>query len=76
LCSASKVARPQTDAPSFARNKMRKARTMAIQEGNVILSTSGALDDLGKSGAKWRELCRKSAQQTVKHQQVYSNIEK
>jgi hypothetical protein len=60
--------KPQTDAPSFARNKMRKARTMAIQEGNVILSTSGALDNSGKSGAKWRELCRNCGpQKCIRH---------
>jgi transcription factor IIIB 90 kDa subunit len=66
----------EADPPSFARNKMREARAKAIQEGNVALLTSGALDDSGKFGSKWRELRRKSAQQTVKYQQVYSTIEK
>jgi transcription factor IIIB 90 kDa subunit len=66
----------EADPPSFARNKMREARAKAIQEGNVALLTSGALDDSGKFGSKWRQLHRKSAQQTVKYQKVYSNIEK
>jgi transcription initiation factor TFIIIB Brf1 subunit/transcription initiation factor TFIIB len=47
----------EADPPVFTRNRIREARARAIQEGNVQLLTSGALDDPseGKHATMWRK---------------------
>jgi transcription factor IIIB subunit 2 len=47
----------EADPPAFTRNRILEARARAIQENNVELLTSGALDDPMKSvkqTSKWR----------------------
>ena len=48
----------EADPPVFTRNRILEARARAIQEGDVDLLTSGALDDPLKAGqksaTKWR----------------------
>jgi len=47
----------EADPPIFTQNRIKEARALAIQENNVALLTSGALDDPsgGKRATQWRE---------------------
>jgi transcription factor IIIB subunit 2 len=64
----------ESDPPRFTQNKLREARARAIQEGNVALLTSGALD-VPTKGRKWKE-SKKLNERKVKFKQMYNNLEK
>lgn len=55
----------------------RQARALAIQEKNVELLTSGALDDprAGKRATKWREPPKKLRQNKEKFKRLYQSLE-
>jgi transcription factor IIIB subunit 2 len=65
----------EADPPVFTRNRIKEARARAIQENNVELLTSGALDDpmAGKSAAKWRD--GKVKQKDIQFEQLYKTLE-
>ena len=65
----------EADPPVFTRNRILEARARAIQENNVDLLTSGALDDpmKGKSASKWRE--GKMNQKDVQFEKLYQTLE-
>lgn len=67
----------EADPPVFTRNRILEARARAIQEGNVELLTSGALDDPLKAGkksaTKWRN--RALDPKKVKFDQLYQSLE-
>jgi transcription initiation factor TFIIIB Brf1 subunit/transcription initiation factor TFIIB len=67
----------EADPPIFTKNRIREARAKAIDEGNVALLTSGALDDpmqTGKRAQKWRS-AKKMRPEEVKFQQLYESLE-
>jgi transcription factor IIIB subunit 2 len=67
----------EADPPIFTKNRIREARARAIDEGNVALLTSGALDDpmqSGKRAQKWRS-AKKMRPEEVKFQQLYESLE-
>jgi transcription factor IIIB 90 kDa subunit len=66
----------EADPPIYTRNKILEARAKAIQEGNVELLTSGALDDVGKRGSKWRDSNKAATERNVQFQALYQNLEK
>ena len=66
----------EADPPVYTKNKIREARAKAIQEGNVELLSSGALDDHGKRGSKWRDAKKPATDRSVKFQELYENLEK
>lgn len=66
----------EADPPIYTKNKMQEARAKAIQEGNVALLTSGALDGDGKRGSKWRDAKKPASVRTVQFQELYENLEK
>ncbi|CAB9523398.1 IIIB 90 kDa subunit [Seminavis robusta] len=65
----------EADPPIYTKNKVLEARAKAIQENNVELLTSGALDDPlgGKHAAKWRDPKRRL--KAVKNKELYKSIE-
>jgi transcription factor IIIB subunit 2 len=67
----------EADPPAFSRNRIREARARAIQEGNVALLTSGALDDPaeGKKAGTWRSQTRKN-QRKEEHNKLYESLQK
>lgn len=67
----------ETDPPVFTRNRIREARARAIQDGNVQLLTSGALDDPseGKHSTMWRKGGRKPRNQE-EHDALYLELAK
>lgn len=67
----------EADPPIFTRNRIMEARVRAIQENNIDLLTSGALDEplVGKNTAtKWRDLSRTS-QKAEAFEQLYRYLE-
>jgi len=66
----------EADPPSFTRNRFREARALAIQEGNVKLLESGALDDPrdGNKKTSWRQ--KKMSERQKLMSEMYSSIEK
>lgn len=68
----------EVDPPAFARNRILEARARAIEEGNVALLTSGALDDplrSGKRAAQWRHAKKqRKSQSGFRH--MYDSLEK
>ena len=68
----------EADPPVFTRNKILEARAKAIQNGNVELLTSGALDDPaeGKRAATWREKYKRKNPNRDQHTELYSALEK
>jgi hypothetical protein len=65
----------ETDPPSFKKNCIREARAPAIQENNIQLLSSGALDDplAGKNVAKWRD--GKTSQKQAAFENLYKSLE-
>ena len=66
----------EADPPVFTRNRIREARAKAIQDGDVNLLTSGALDDplqRGKWARQWREGKKRNPNQ-VKFKQLYQSL--
>jgi len=67
----------EADPPSFTRNRIREARARAIQENNVKLLNSGALDDPMKSDkymSKWRNGA--ISKKNNAFEKLYKSIEK
>jgi transcription factor IIIB subunit 2 len=65
----------EADPPVYTRNKLWEARVQAIRENNVPLLTSGALDDFGKRGDKWRKKDQNPTEKKRKLKQLYNEIE-
>jgi len=67
----------EADPPVFTRNRIREARARAIQEGNVQLLSSGALDDPseGKHSTMWRKGGRKPKNRE-EHTALYMELAK
>jgi transcription factor IIIB 90 kDa subunit len=67
----------EADPPIYTKNKIREARAKAIQEGNVELLASGALDDDGKRGSRWRAATKEkpASERTVKFQELYQSLD-
>ena len=65
----------EADPPVYTKNKIREARAKAIQENNIQLLTSGALDDpvTGKGAKRWRE--KKTTERQAQFQELYESIE-
>ena len=66
----------EADPPAFTKNRIMEARARAIQEKNIDLLTSGALDDPMKSKkhiSKWRE--DKSSEKTEAFEKLYKSLE-
>jgi transcription factor IIIB subunit 2 len=69
----------EADPPIFTQNKIREARAKAIQDGNLELLASGALDDpsQGKRATLWRDAgSKKKNEKHAKFQEMYSSLEK
>ncbi|GKY98844.1 hypothetical protein MPSEU_000840400 [Mayamaea pseudoterrestris] len=68
----------EADPPVFTRNKMLEARAKAIQNGNVELLTSGALDNPaeGKRATLWRATHQRRNPNRELHSELYSALEK
>jgi transcription factor IIIB subunit 2 len=68
----------EADPPVFTRNKILEARATAIQNGNVELLTSGALDNPaeGKKAAHWRGTYKRKNPNREEHSLLYSALEK
>jgi transcription factor IIIB subunit 2 len=66
----------EADPPAFTKNRIMEARARAIQESNVELLTSGALDNpmAGRSAAKWRD--GKITQKVMQFEQLYDSLQK
>jgi hypothetical protein len=67
----------EADPPIFTHNRIMEARVRAIQENNIDLLTSGALDEplAGKNAAtKWRDLNRTS-QKAEAFEELYKYLE-
>jgi transcription initiation factor TFIIIB Brf1 subunit/transcription initiation factor TFIIB len=66
----------EADPPIFTKNRIMEARARAIQDNNVKLLTSGALDDpmAGKRAAKWRN--GKMNEKHVQFELLYQDLEK
>lgn len=67
----------EMDPPRYTRNKMMEARAKAIQEGNVELLESGALDDpmLTKQRGSWRDPRRHTKLKNVRFKSLYAAID-
>ncbi|KAL3906076.1 MAG: hypothetical protein SGILL_009421, partial [Bacillariaceae sp.] len=66
----------EADPPAFSKNRIMEARARAIQEKNLNLLTSGALDDpmsTKKNTAKWRD--GKTSQKADAFEQLYKSLE-
>ncbi len=66
----------EADPPAFTKNRIMEARARAIQDKNVDLLTSGALDDPMKSKkhtTKWREDL--SSEKTEAFEKLYKSLE-
>ena len=62
----------EADPPAFTKNRIMEARARAIQDKNVDLLTSGALDDPMKSKkytSKWRD--GQSSEKTEAFEKLY-----
>ena len=68
----------EADPRSFSRNRIREARARAIQEGNVELLESGALDDPmeGKRKHSWRNKTRRKSKRKQEHNKLYETLQK
>jgi transcription factor IIIB subunit 2 len=69
----------EADPPVYTRNKIREARAKAIQDGNLELLSSGALDDPsgGKRATQWREsTSKKRNEKNAKFEEMYNSLEK
>jgi transcription initiation factor TFIIIB Brf1 subunit/transcription initiation factor TFIIB len=67
----------EADPPIFTKNRIMEARARAIQENNVALLESGALDnpmDSKKRAIKWRDGKTKKKEQDF--EELYQTIEK
>lgn len=66
----------EADPPSYTKNRLREARAKALQENNVPLLTSGALDDPrdGSRKQKWREQSKQS-ERKAQMAEMYDSIE-
>lgn len=67
----------EADPPIFTKNRIMEARARAIQENNVALLESGALDnpmDSKKSAIKWRD--GKAKKKDQEFEDLYQTIEK
>eukprot|EP00523_Entomoneis_sp_CCMP467_P015429 CAMPEP_0168780430 /NCGR_PEP_ID=MMETSP0725-20121227/8115_1 /TAXON_ID=265536 /ORGANISM="Amphiprora sp., Strain CCMP467" /LENGTH=637 /DNA_ID=CAMNT_0008830273 /DNA_START=106 /DNA_END=2020 /DNA_ORIENTATION=+ len=67
----------EADPPAWSRNKIQEARVKAIQQGNVALLESGALDDPldgPRKGPLWREPERETKHKN-EMKQLYANLE-
>eukprot|EP00536_Pseudo-nitzschia_multiseries_P006249 jgi/Psemu1/14785/gm1.14785_g len=68
----------EADPPAFTKNRILEARARAIQENNIELLTSGALDDPTKSkrySTKWRDTTS-SSEKTEAFERLYKSLEK
>jgi transcription factor IIIB subunit 2 len=66
----------EADPPAFSKNRILEARARAIQEKNINLLTSGALDDpmsSKRSVTKWRD--GKTTQRAEAFEQLYKSLE-
>jgi transcription factor IIIB subunit 2 len=66
----------EADPPAFTKNRMMEARARAIQDKNINLLTSGALDDPMKSkkiNSKWRD--GKSSEKNEAFEKLYKSLE-
>ena len=68
----------EADPRSFSRNRFREARARAIQEGNVELLESGALDDPmdGKQKHSWRKKAKRKSKRNQEHNKLYETLQK
>eukprot|EP00977_Amphora_coffeiformis_P002072 scaffold394_cov166-Amphora_coffeaeformis.AAC.4 len=68
----------EADPRSFSRNRIREARARAIQEGNVELLESGALDDPmeGRRKHSWRKKTRRKSKRKQEHNKLYETLQK
>jgi transcription initiation factor TFIIIB Brf1 subunit/transcription initiation factor TFIIB len=67
----------EADPPIFTKNRIMEARARAIQENNVALLESGALDnpmDSKKRAIKWRD--GKTKKKELDFEELYQTIEK
>ena len=66
----------EADPPIFTKNRIMEARARAIQDNNVKLLTSGALDEpmAGKGAAKWRS--GKMSEKHVQFELLYQDLAK
>lgn len=67
----------EADPPSFTKNRIMEARARAIQENNIELLTSGALDEPMKSdrySRKWRD--NSSNEKSNAFEKLYKSLEK
>jgi transcription factor IIIB subunit 2 len=69
----------EADPPVFTRNKIMEARAKAIQDGNLELLKSGALDDPagGKRAKHWRDSTssKKHNEKKAKFDEMYQSLE-
>jgi len=66
----------EADPPAFTKNRIMEARARAIQDKNIDLLTSGALDDPMKSKkhtSKWRD--GQSSEKTEAFEKLYKSLE-
>jgi transcription factor IIIB subunit 2 len=66
----------EADPPAFSRNRIMEARARAIQEKNIELLVSGALDDplAGKNSvSRWRD--GKGSNKTEAFEKLYKSLE-
>ncbi|KAL7471799.1 hypothetical protein ACHAXS_012121 [Conticribra weissflogii] len=70
----------EADPPVFVKNRIREARAKAVQENNVELLTSGALDNphfKGNHAARWRRpraLTERQSQYTEMYEQLETEL--
>ena len=67
----------EADPPAFSKNRILEARARAIQEKNIDLLTSGALDDplsSKKNVTKWRD--GKTSKKADAFESLYQSLEK
>jgi transcription factor IIIB 90 kDa subunit len=67
----------EADPPVFTKNKIMEARARAVQEKNIDLLASGALDDpmaSKRTVAKWRD--GKTSAKVEAFEQLYKSLEK
>lgn len=66
----------EADPPAFTKNRIMEARARAIQDKNIDLLTSGALDDPMKSRkhtSKWRD--GQSSEKSEAFEKLYKSLE-
>lgn len=67
----------EADPPIYTKNKIREARAKAIQQNDIALLTSGALDDplSGKQKKRWRDVDKQLSERQTELKKLYESIE-